>query len=401
MRKLTIRNIGPLRTAEIELGRINVIIGPQSSGKSCVLKIACHCTWVEKKIELAQSAEEFMKSGSFIKGLTRFHKLEGYFRKDSYIAYESDFMSFSYNAEDDKFLFDWKEGRWDYRRSKVAYIPSERNMVAAIPNWFDVELNKDNIQNFMADWDRARKTCTQHTDILNLGVAYRYDNQNNKDQVDVDGDTTLALTNTSSGLQSLIPLYIYLNYIGNLPSEPDDKQSYSNIQIGEDFLRTMYEELFVKTGKANSESHPAEIISNGKLQVSASFALGKIGPYLFTFANKRYADECRMIYERYIKTNHAEIFLEEPENNLFPPTQSRLVNWLLELTKGDHGANIFIATHSPYVMTSFLEKEPKEFKLFFERKDGHYSTVVTASDEDVQEIYDNGIDVFYNIESYT
>lgn len=72
-----------------------------------------------------------------------------------------------------------------------------------------------------------------------------------------------------------------------------------------------------------------------------------------------------------------------------------------ELTQGDHGANLFIATHSPYVMTSFLEKEPKDFKLFFERKDGHYSTVVTASDEDVQEIYDNGIDVFYNIESYT
>ena len=52
-------------------------------------------------------------------------------------------------------------------------------------------------------------------------------------------------------------------------------------------------------------------------------------------------------------------------------------------------------------MMSFLENELTDFKLFFERKEGHLSTVVTASEEDVQEIYDNGIDVFYNIESYT
>jgi len=39
--------------------------------------------------------------------------------------------------------------------------------------------------------------------------------------------------------------------------------------------------------------------------------------------------------------------------------------------------------------------------LFFEKKDGRKSTVVTATESDVQEIYDDGIDVFYNIESYT
>lgn len=401
MRKLTINNVGPLRTAEIDLGRINVIIGPQSSGKSCVLKIACYCTWVEKKIELAQSAEEFMKDGYFIKELTRFHKLEGYFREDSFISYESDFMRFSYEAEGKRFQFDWKDKRWEYCRPKVSYIPSERNMVAAIPNWFDVKLNNDNIQSFMADWDRARKTCTNHMEILHLGVSYRYDAQTNKDQVEVDDGITLELTNTSSGLQSLIPMYIHLNYLANLQSKPDGTQSFSNIQIGENFLRTMYDELFVKAGKTKSESHPNEISSDGKIRASTSLVLGKVGPYVMGFSNKDYLEECKSIYDRFINTDHAEIFLEEPENNLFPPTQSRLVNWLLDMTKGDHGACFFIATHSPYVMMSFLENELTDFKLFFERKEGHLSTVVTASEEDVQEIYDNGIDVFYNIESYT
>lgn len=31
----------------------------------------------------------------------------------------------------------WKEeGRWNYICPKISYIPAERNIVAAIPNWF-------------------------------------------------------------------------------------------------------------------------------------------------------------------------------------------------------------------------------------------------------------------------
>lgn len=401
MRKIIIKNIGPLDTVEIELAKVNVIIGPQSSGKSCVLKIACFCTWVEKKIELAQSVGDFAKDGFFIQELTRFHKLYGYFKKDSHIGYESDFLKFSYDAKIGKFLFDWKEKRWDYFRPKVSYIPAERNMVAAIPNWFDVKLYDDNIQSFMADWDRARKMCTDYVDVLNLGVAYKYDEHTKKDIVKVDDDSMLELTNTSSGLQSLIPLLVHLGYIGNLHNLQNEAQSFANKQMSESFLRTMYETLFTENGKVRFEPQGSFIDEHGKKQVKGTVRIVKVGPYQLPFTNQKDADKCNEIYMRYTKTHHAEIFLEEPENNLFPPTQVRLVDWLLKLTEGDNGACLFVATHSPYMMTAFLERELKDFKLFFEKKDGKKSTVVTASESDVQEIYDDGIDVFYNIESYT
>ena len=401
MRKIIIKNIGPLDTVEIELAKVNVIIGPQSSGKSCVLKIACFCTWVEKKIELAQSVGDFAKDGFFIQELTRFHKLYGYFKKDSHIGYESDFLKFSYDAKIGKFLFDWKEKRWDYFRPKVSYIPAERNMVAAIPNWFDVKLYDDNIQSFMADWDRARKMCTDYVDVLNLGVSYKYDEHTKKDIVKVDDDSMLELTNTSSGLQSLIPLLVHLGYIGNLHNLQNEAQSFANKQMSESFLRTMYETLFTENGKVRFEPQGSFIDEHGKKQVKGTVRIVKVGPYQLPFTNQKDADKCNEIYMRYTKTHHAEIFLEEPENNLFPPTQVRLVDWLLKLTEGDNGACLFVATHSPYMMTAFLERELKDFKLFFEKKDGKKSTVVTASESDVQEIYDDGIDVFYNIESYT
>lgn len=401
MKKVIIKNVGPLLDVDIDLAKVNVIIGPQSSGKSCVLKISCYCTWVEKKIELAQSADVFMQDDFFIQELTRFHKLKGYFRKDSYIAYESDFMMFSYDAELNKFSFEWKEGRWEYKRPKVSYIPAERNMVAAIPNWFDVKLYDDNIQSFMADWDRARKEQTDQLDILNLGVAYKYDAKANKDTVRVDDETTLELTNTSSGLQSLIPLYVHLNYLGNIRRNKMEAQSFSNIQVGEKFLQTMYDELFKKKGKVNATQLGTNVTDDGKRTISSSITVAAIGPYLLHFENKEYADECRRIFERYANTDHSELFIEEPENNLFPPTQARLVNWLLNLVKGENASTLFVATHSPYMMTAFLERELPDFRLFFEKKEGNRSSVVTASAEEIQEIYDDGIDVFYNIESYT
>ena len=105
MKHLVIRNLGPLKEADAELKRINVIIGSQSSGKSCVLKTACYCTWVEKRIELTQTADFFSKDDNFLRELERFHKLKGYIKDDTFIGYESDFMAFSYDNTCKTFKF--------------------------------------------------------------------------------------------------------------------------------------------------------------------------------------------------------------------------------------------------------------------------------------------------------
>ena len=64
MKKLTIRNFGPIEVVEIELKRINVILGPQSSGKSTVLKVACFCDWIERQVAISQDPDRFF-NGSF------------------------------------------------------------------------------------------------------------------------------------------------------------------------------------------------------------------------------------------------------------------------------------------------------------------------------------------------
>ena len=49
MAHITIKNIGPIKEVDIDLNKINIFMGPQSSGKSTIAKIICHCQWVEKQ----------------------------------------------------------------------------------------------------------------------------------------------------------------------------------------------------------------------------------------------------------------------------------------------------------------------------------------------------------------
>lgn len=349
MKHLVIHNLGPLKEVDVELKRINVIIGSQSSGKSCALKTACYCTWVEKRIELTQSADFFAKDGNFLKELERFHKLKGYIRPDTFIGYESDFMSFSFDNATHSFKFEWKEGRWDYKRSKVTYIPAERNLVAAIPNWFQVKFADDNIRDFMADWETARQATINDLDVLNLGVSYHYDADMKSDKVLVADGVTLDFTNTSSGLQSVIPLFVHLNHITNI--KHDRIESFANLQ------------------------------ENGMLLSILD------------------VHDKKEVYANYVHTHHCDIFLEEPEANLFPPTQSNLVEWLLNLTKGKNPSNLFVATHSPYILNAFIEKQDIDIALLYTRTTGGLMTVKTTTEQDVQDIYDYGVDAFFNIET--
>lgn len=85
MRHLIIRNFGPISEIDINLKRVNVIIGPQSSGKSTVLKVACFCDWMERQIEISQDPDYYCNPSFFVKNLVTFHKLEGFMQENTYI----------------------------------------------------------------------------------------------------------------------------------------------------------------------------------------------------------------------------------------------------------------------------------------------------------------------------
>ena len=68
MSTITIKNIGPIKeVVEISLNRINVFMGPQSSGKSTIAKIISFCTWVEKDVATSQSLSEYQENKRYFR----------------------------------------------------------------------------------------------------------------------------------------------------------------------------------------------------------------------------------------------------------------------------------------------------------------------------------------------
>ena len=353
MRHLIIRNFGPVHEADIQLGAVNVIIGMQSSGKSCVLKTTCYCAWVEKRLQLAQKPNGFGKGSGFMDLLADYYKMGGYVRPDTYIEYETDHVRFSYDHAKQLFNYEWKTDRWNWRRPKVSHVPADRNLVAAIPGWSSLSLDGNMIE-FMSDWDRARRFLKREENILGTGITYEYNEASNTDIVITPTGQRLDLTSSSSGLQSLIPQFVHLDYIFN--GQYRDSRKYIS-----------YEK------KQEQDSLLSLIKDEGT-------------------------------YHRFITTDHSDIFLEEPEQNLFPPTQFQLMDWILEMMANPlHRNTLFIATHSPYVLGHVLQENLKDFSLMLTYplpEEGMFS-VKMASDEDIQGIYDNGSDAFFNFEPHS
>lgn len=352
MRHLIIKNFGPIHNAELELGQVNVIIGLQSSGKSCVLKTACYCAWVEKRLELAQKPNGFGTGSGFIDIMTNYYKMKGYVHSDTYIEYETNHLRFSYDHTKQLFEMQWKSDRWNWLRPKVSYVPADRNLVTAIPGWSSLSLD-GNMLDFMSDWDRARHFVRHEKDILGTGISYEYDEASNTDTIITPTNQRLELTSSSSGLQSLIPQFVHLDYL--------------------------FEGQFRDGNKSISYEKKVELEN------------------LFSLIQNE------DIFRRFVETDHSEVFLEEPEDNLFPPTQFQLMDWILEMMADQKHRNfIFIATHSPYVLSHVLQEELNDFQLMltYPLNDGLFG-VKTSSEEDIQGIYDNGSDAFFNFETFT
>ena len=384
MKRIIIRDLGPIAEADISLKDINVVIGEQSIGKSCVLKVSCFCTWVEKRIAIEQNAKRFEKKGVFMDELVNFHRLNGYVHENTYIGYESDYMKFSYDNEHG-FSHEWKNDRWDYNRPKVSYIPAERNLVAVIPNWFEVKSVADNIQDFMADWSDARKTVVDK-DILNLDVAFHYDEGSDTDFVKTKDGHVLPFTNVSSGLQSLIPLYIHLFNINSKKyREREDNSVKHKDEMGK-LVNSLIDYYENNIGEAYIENP-----KNGTIQEETGLEKKFIpNPEMTKWVMSRFLSLSRI--------HHCEVFLEEPEENLFPPTQQILMRTLLKQAKGREGNTLFISTHSPYILDILLERESYDFGLFYIRSGERGSAVKTATEADVQDMFEGGVDAFFNIE---
>lgn len=290
--KLIVKNFGPIKNVELELGKVNVFIGEQAGGKSTLAKL----------IAIFRDWDFLEKKQSFELMLDRFNILN-YLSSSSEIKYKTD--EFQIVFENQKIFFDFqkqfelkikerKELRNHFTHADSVtgynkfvesyiqignlikpsqYFPAERMLISLLSNSIFLLLENDiALPKFLIRFGSSYQLAKINLKSIyfsEFDIKYEYSNQND---LVVFKKKKLRLTESSSGIQALLPMILVIDYFSSSSSSP-------------------------------------------------------------------------------YKTSDFTYVIEEPELNLYPSAQKKLMDFLVEkCTK--NGNNLVLTTHSPYILTA-------------------------------------------------
>lgn len=312
MRKLIIKNFGPVINSELELKAVNLLIGEQSIGKSTIAKLITIMTdifslnmviryghkgwsdqlksygldiyskddyhiqyeWFEKEIHLILTITNKEASISLTKGKTSIKDtdkitetlagLKPIFHQEQFLSQLKDLVDNAKGAKPKDLISSLQQLVFN-----SIYIPAERNFFSffskALPALNLVrESIPQNLLRFSLEYQNAKSAYNNYDSPL-LNVSYEYDGSDDY-FTDHSSNQRNRLSYASSGIQSTIPLLLVLQYAVN-------KREYSSFVI------------------------------------------------------------------------------EEPETNLFPDKQVSLLRHILK-TVNSNGRTLTITTHSPYLLSA-------------------------------------------------
>ncbi len=348
MATIQIKNLGPIKdTGLINLTDVLLVIGRQSSGKSTFMKVLCFCRWIEKKIMTSfdNTIQAYTHNKRFTRDLKQFYRIdEMYFKEDTKIIYDGDVVTISLTGVDQNAKINRKLEAWEDRyNSKLSYIPAERNLVSAVQNINDTYKAKerDSIFNFIQEWYEAKDTYGSDNKLtLSLTDVFKYYSDKGLDYVVLPNGKPITSFYASSGVQSIMPIDVMTDYIMGVVGKVV-KFSMT------DLMNRLMESL--DTDVRNGIVHGAHEVTE---------------------------EELAPIREK-MKYQSAQLFIEEPEQNLYPDAQRKLVQNLIRHLKavksiGKHRSMVVLTTHSPYVLSilnvliadaAAVEKKPGDERL--------------------------------------
>lgn len=311
MSRIRVQNFGPLRHNEnwIDVNKVTLLIGNQGSGKSTVAKLISTFTWIEKALNRGDyTIKNLERKSKFKNTFLSYHRIQNYLRVNTIIEYIGE----SYN-----FIF--KDGSLHITKSKVMselpqimYVPAERNFLTYIESFKELKVSSPSLREFRDEYKNAQKNIKGQYKLPIADANLEYDRQN--DILHLRGnDYKLRISETSSGYQSFIPLYI-VSY--NLSQSVLAKSEHAPMSEDE---RERFKKLVL------------DIVNNKK----------------FTEEQRRSAISA--LPTRFNKSSFINI-VEEPEQNLFPTSQWKVLACLLQMNNTCESNQLIMTSHSPYII---------------------------------------------------
>lgn len=304
--RLTIRNFGPVRDLDIEIKPLTLFIGDQGVGKSTVVKLYTLFRLLERSLTLGRT----VKPASFKASYCNYYRLSSFFTENTYMHFVGNGCEFEY--KDSAFRIVSKKDDF-YDIAKILYVPAERTILSLMDTSAkNVKDLPDMLMAFNEEFEDAKKKLKKSFIMPYDHLSYTYDKQNGISWIVGDEHKT-RLTESSSGIQSSVPLCMVSSYLYWLVvSEKERSMSVEE--------------------KRRLNDKVAEIMSAGYSESVKEAMLKSLSGY------SRYSSFVNIV--------------EELELSLFPKSQVGVLRMLIGFMNGIDGNMLLLTTHSPYLLSA-------------------------------------------------
>ena len=343
--RLIIKNFGPIVKATIDIKPFMVFIGESGSGKSVILKLLSLFRWIYKQQQLFYSLELLTKSkvdfethiNQTLEVELQNSSLVYYFQKGSFASYEINGIIFTLQHDTQpNFTLSNKRISKQVSLEKITFITDERAVIPTLLNnttrnvRFPYHLTST-YEDFRLAFNELKGDNKQVV-IETMGVNLTSIKSTYEQKFVISQDDKpykISFQDSSSGIKSVSIVELISRYY---PFHFNTQDIFVNFygKIAPNFIK-----LLGKNFENVQNATPEEMIMRNFMQ--------NIALSLENISNT----DARI-----------NIFIEEPELNLFPNAQKNLVEHLVyscfEPPKKDKNKTIHIAfsTHSPYILSS-------------------------------------------------
>lgn len=339
--KLVIENFGGLKTLEFELKSINILIGPQASGKSISVKLMyffkSFVSEILKSIENGDTKRELdsKQKETFINYFPReawpkgSFKLE-YYINDSWIRVErkaAKSLIFTYSEDFKKMLL---KGR------KI--LKDEQKKVEKEPRISSFKTSRNTRQRFNeCVSDEISDTSIYNQFFVPAGRSFF---------ANIQTSIFSFLSNNKSLDPFLIEFGSFYENFKRFAFDLDEENSSKNDKkFRKDFDKLINE---IMNGSFKREKDKDFIIHNDSRKVNlanASSGQQETLPLVLVL---------KVLSNLTFFNKGATLYIEEPEAHLFPTAQRKIIQLLARTFNSQNGVfQIIVTTHSPYILSSF------------------------------------------------
>lgn len=331
--QLKIKNFGPIINGFeggdgfMSIPKVTLFCGPQGSGKSTIAKVLSSMIWLEKAASFVswKGKDVEIQGDKMIHSLLDWHGLASYFHPDMELGYRGDYLILEYSKRVLR-LSTNNQTDVSYRQPKIMYIPAERNFLHLLDTSTASKTLPHPLRVLLDEFILARKSLKvgEAYQLPVNGYCYMFDAANSQDYIANShnkGETNKTPVGVaSSGLQSVLPLLLITDYLCSTTKNATNRgHDVSSLLVNSNpFIYKDDNDLICYLG------------TGGKMEI-VDLLNGMM--------------------------THASCFInivEEPEQNLFPPTQRSVLRHLIRVCNALNNNRLILSTHSPYIIADLV-----------------------------------------------